>query len=55
MTPNRVKGAAEFRNVEYIPRLDHFAVEAVDGGPNTFDLEFGIVARSGVAAGKALV
>ena len=41
--------------MEYIPRLDHFAVEAIYGGPNTFGLEFGTVAESGVATGKALV
>ena len=54
-TAKRVKQATELRNVEAISTLYDLAIQAIHGGSNTFNFQFGIVAESGIPVGNLSV
>ena len=55
MRAKGVQWATKLRNVKAVTTFDDFAVEAVDGGSNTFNLKFGIVPKSCVSVGSLSV
>ena len=43
-----VKQAAELRNMETVPTFNDLAIQTIHNGSNTFNFQFGIVAKSGI-------